>query len=137
MLKKTPRIDLSDSFEKIPVKIFPTLQQGSVFVARQIAALIRQKQAKKEKCVLGLATGTTPRSLYAELVKLHREEKLSFKNVIAFNLDEYYPIDNNALQSYNRFMRVNLFDHIDINPKNIFIPDGSVPKEAIKSICQQ
>jgi glucosamine-6-phosphate deaminase len=137
MVKKAASIDLLDSFEKIPVKIFPDLQQGSRFVARQISTLIKQKQAKKEKLVLGLATGSTPKSLYAELVRLHKEEKLSFRNVITFNLDEYYPIDNDALQSYNRFMRTNLFDHIDINPKNIHIPDGSISKEEIKSHCNQ
>jgi glucosamine-6-phosphate deaminase len=117
-------MDLSDSFEKIPVKVFPSSKDGSVFVARQIADVIKDKQKKKEKCVLGLATGSTPKSLYAELIRLHKEEKLIFKNVIAFNLDEYYPIDNKALQSYNRFMQTNLFNHIDINPKNIHIPNG-------------
>ncbi|MGB2702407.1 MAG: glucosamine-6-phosphate deaminase, partial [Chitinophagaceae bacterium] len=137
MAKQAAQIDLSDSFEKIPVKIFPTSQDGSVFVARQVADFIRDKQTKKEKCVLGLATGSSPKSLYAELVRLHREEKLSFKNVITFNLDEYYPIDNDALQSYNRFMRVNLFDHIDINPKNIHIPNGEIKKEDIKEHCRQ
>ena len=135
MAKQTAPIDLSDSFEKIPVKIFPSPQEGAVFVARQVADFIREKQSKKEKCVLGLATGSTPKSLYTELVRMHREEKLSFKNVITFNLDEYYPIDNNALQSYNRFMRTNLFDHIDINPKNIHIPNGEIKKEDIKEHC--
>ncbi len=137
MAKKTTSIDLSDSFEKIPVKIFPDLKQGSKFVAHQIAAMIRAKQKKNEKCVLGLATGSTPKSMYAELVRMHKEEKLSFKNVITFNLDEYYPIDNDALQSYNRFMHFNLFDHIDINPKNIHIPNGEVRKEDIKSHCRE
>jgi len=135
MAKKAPSIDLSDSFEKIPVKIFPDLQQGSLFVAQQIAELIRVKQKNKEKCVLGLATGSTPRSLYAELVRMHKKEKLSFKNVITFNLDEYYPIDNNALQSYNRFMRKHLFERTDINPKNIHIPNGEIKKEDIKAHC--
>src|SRR5260221_1052751 len=125
-----------DSFEKIPVKIFPDLKQGAAFVAQQIAALIREKQNKKEKCVLGLATGSTPKSLYRELVRMHKEEKLSFKNVITFNLDDYYPIDNDALQSYNRFMRTNFFDHIDINPKNIHIPNGEIKKEDIKEHCR-
>ena len=137
MPKQTASVDLSDSFEKIPVKIFPDLKKGSAFVAQQIADFIRDKQKKKEKAILGLATGSTPKSLYAELVRMHKEEKLSFKNVISFNLDEYYPIDNDALQSYNRFMRVNLFDHIDINPKNIHIPNGEVKKEDIKSHCRQ
>ncbi len=135
MAKKISGIDLSDSFEKIPVKIFPDIKKGSNYVAEEIAALIREKQKKKEKCVLGLATGSTPRTLYAELVRMHREEKLSFKNVITFNLDEYYPIQKNALQSYNRFMHVHLFDHIDIDPRNIHIPDGEINKENIKSQC--
>ena len=130
-------IDLSDSFEKITVKIFPDLKKGSEFVAQQIAAFIRQKQKDKQKAVLGLSTGSTPKSLYAELVRMHKVEKLSFKNVITFNLDEYYPINNDALQSYHRFMRINLFDHIDINPKNIHIPNGEIKKEEIKSHCRQ
>ena len=103
-----------DSFEKIPVNIFPDLKEGSAFAAKELARLVRDKQAKKEKCVLGLATGSTPKTLYAELVRMHKEEGLSFKNVIAFNLDEYYPIDKDAFQSYARFMKVNLFDQIDI-----------------------
>lgn len=124
-----------DSFEKIPVRIYPDLKKGSRFVAKEIADLIRKKQSAGEKCVLGMATGSTPRSLYAELIRMHKEEGLSFKNVVTFNLDEYYPIEKDALQSYNRFMHVHLFDHIDIDPKNIHIPDGEIPKEAIKSWC--
>lgn len=126
-----------DSFEKIPVKIYPDLKAGSKAIAKQIADLIREKQKKKEKVVLGLATGSTPKTLYAELVRLHKEEKLSFKNVITFNLDEYYPINNDALQSYHRFMRVNLFNHIDIDLKNTHIPNGEVDKEHIKEHCRQ
>lgn len=126
-----------DSFEKISCKIFPDLYKGSQFVAKEIADLIREKQKKKEKCVLGLATGSTPKTLYKELVRMHKEEKLSFKNVVTFNLDEYYPIDNVALQSYNRFMRTNLFDHVDINPNNIHIPNGEIPKDNIKEHCRQ
>ncbi|MFZ9386699.1 MAG: glucosamine-6-phosphate deaminase [Chitinophagaceae bacterium] len=137
MAKRSSSIDLSDSFEKIPVKIFPDSKDGSLFVAKQVADFIRDKQKKKEKCVLGLATGSTPRSLYAELVRMHREENLSFKNVVTFNLDEYYPIDNNALQSYHRFMKAHLFDHIDIKPENIHIPNGEIKKEDIKEHCRQ
>ncbi|HEY0679446.1 MAG TPA: glucosamine-6-phosphate deaminase [Chitinophagaceae bacterium] len=124
-----------DSFEKIPVSIFPNIKEGSRFVAQEIAALIRTKQSKKEKCVLGLATGSTPKTLYAELIRMHREEGLSFKNVIAINLDEYYPIDKDALQSYDRFMKVNLFNHIDIDPANCHIPNGELPKDNIKNHC--
>src|SRR5688572_33389362 len=137
MQKKASPIDLTDSFEKIPVRIYPDLTQGSIAVAREIADLIREKQKKKSTCVLGLATGSTPKTLYAELVRMHKEEKLSFKNVITFNLDEYYPISNDALQSYHRFMRVNFFNHIDIDPKNTHIPNGGIKKEDIKEHCRQ
>jgi glucosamine-6-phosphate deaminase len=128
-------MNMVDSFEKIPVSIYPDLKKGAQFVAREIAALIRSKQAANSTCILGLATGSTPRAMYAELVRMHKEEGLSFKNVITFNLDEYYPIENDALQSYNRFMRVHLFDHIDIKPENIHIPNGEIPKEKIKAHC--
>jgi len=124
-----------DSFEKIPVKIFTTPQEGSAFVAQEIASLIREKQRRKEDCVLGLATGSTPISLYAELVRMHKEEGLSFKNVITFNLDEYYPLQRQALQSYWSFMHRHLFSHIDIDPANIHIPNGELPKEDIKKHC--
>src|SRR5262245_59034815 len=106
-----PFMTLVDSFEKIPVKIYPDLNDGSSFVAKEIADLIRARQKEKQHVVLGMATGSTPRSLYKELVRMHKEEGLSFKNVISFNLDEYYPIDKDALQSYNRFMHVHLFNH--------------------------
>jgi len=128
-------MSMVDSFEKIPVKIFNSLAEGSRFIGKEIAALIREKDAKGEKTVLGLATGSSPKSLYAELVRLHREEKLSFKNVITFNLDEYYPIDNDALQSYNRFMKEQLFSKIDIDPANCHIPNGQWKKEDIKKHC--
>ncbi|MFM7672808.1 MAG: glucosamine-6-phosphate deaminase [Bacteroidota bacterium] len=130
-------LKLTDSLERIPVKIVPNQQDGSRWVARQIADLIRQRQKEKKSVVLGLATGSTPKTLYAELVRLHREEKLSFKNVITFNLDEYYPIEPTALQSYHRFMQSQLFEHIDIKPANIHIPSGSIEKEAVKEHCRQ
>lgn len=130
-------MNMADSFEKIPVKIFPTLKEGSAFVAREIAQLIKEKQKENKPAVLGLATGSTPKSVYAELVRMHKEEGLSFKNVVTFNLDEYYPIDKDAIQSYNRFMKFHLFDHVDIDPANIHIPDGEIPKESIKQYCQE
>jgi glucosamine-6-phosphate deaminase len=135
-LHKT-NIDLIDSFEHVPVKIFPDSLQGSAFVANEIADLIKQKQSKGENCVLGLATGSTPITLYAELVRLHKNEGLSFKNVITFNLDEYYPIEQETFQSYHSFMHRHLFNHIDIDPSNIHIPNGELPKEEIKKHCQE
>lgn len=126
------QIDLTDSLEKIPVKIFPTPQEGSRYVAGVIADLIREKESKGEKAVIGLATGSTPKSLYAELVRMHEEEGLSFKNVITFNLDQYYPMEADAINSYHYFMRKNLFEKTDIDPKNYFLPNGMIPKDQIK-----
>lgn len=128
-------MSMVDSFEKIPVHIFPDLKKGSQYVARLIADLIRKKQAEGKKCVLGLATGSTPKTLYAELVRLHREEGLSFSNVVSFNLDEYYPIDREAMQSYYNFMHRYLFNHVDMDPANIHLPDGELSKEEIKKHC--
>lgn len=126
-----------DSFEKIAVALFDTPAAGSIFAASEIAKLIRQKEREQQSCVLGLATGSTPIGLYAELVRMHKEEGLSFKNVISFNLDEYYPLEKEAYQSYYRFMQRHLFSHVDIEPSNIHLPDGEWPKAEIKSRCQQ
>jgi glucosamine-6-phosphate deaminase len=137
MQNQTAEINLIDAFERIPVKIYPDLKQGSLFAAGEIAKLIREKQSRNEKCVLGLATGSTPKTVYAELVRMHKEEGLSFKNVISFNLDEYYPIDNDAWQSYNSYMHRNLFDHVDIDKKNVHIPNGELSKEEVKKHCAE
>ena len=124
-----------ESFEKVPVQIYKNSTEGSNAVAAQIAALIKEKQAKKLPCVLGMATGTTPILLYKELVRLHKEEGLSFKNVITINLDEYYPIEKSAYQSYWSFMYRHLFDLVDIDPKNIHLPNGEWTKENLKESC--
>ncbi|HEX8358016.1 MAG TPA: glucosamine-6-phosphate deaminase [Segetibacter sp.] len=137
MASSPGQINLIDSFEKIPVEIFKTPAEGAEFVAREIAGIIKAKQARWEKCVLGLATGSTPINLYKELVRLHKEEGLSFGNVITFNLDEYYPIEKSAYQSYHNFMHRHLFNHIDIDPANIHLPNGELPKEEIKKHCQE
>ena len=102
-------------------------------MAQEIAALIKEKAAAGKTCVLGLATGSTPIKLYQELVRLHKEEGLSFKNVVTFNLDEYFPIEQDAPQSYWSFMHHHLFNHIDIDPENIHIPSGKWPKEEPKA----
>ncbi|TAN15244.1 MAG: glucosamine-6-phosphate deaminase [Chitinophagaceae bacterium] len=137
MKAKNTEIDLTDSFELIPVSIHKTAKEGSVEVAKTIASLVREKQKAKQPCVLGLATGSTPKNLYAELVRMHREEKLSFKNVITFNLDEYYPMAPDSLASYHRFMNEQLFNRVDIEPKNIHIPDGTISKDDIKAYCEK
>ena len=132
---KNKSMNMIDSFEKIKCLITTDVEDGSKYVANEIASLIRLKESNNEKIILGLATGSTPKTLYAELVRMHKEEGLSFKNVVTFNLDEYYPIEKMALQSYNNFMHRVLFNHIDIYPENINILDGEIPKEDIKAYC--
>jgi glucosamine-6-phosphate deaminase len=122
-------------YEKLPVSVFANQKEASLSVARRIADLIRAKQAAGEKAVLGLATGVTPIGVYAELVRLHKEAGLSFKNVITFNLDEYYPMKAKAAQSYVTFMNENLFNHIDIDRRNVHIPDGTLAKEDVAAFC--
>lgn len=123
--------------EKVPVKIFGSSEEASIFVAKEIASLIRLRQKQKKFCVLGLATGSTPTRVYAELIRMHQKEKLSFKNVYTFNLDEYYPMQPDALQSYVRFMNEYLFDHIDIPKRNIHIPDGTISRDKIPAFCRK
>jgi glucosamine-6-phosphate deaminase len=123
--------------EKLPVEIFRSSEEASVFVAGQIASLIRQRQAEGKNVVLGLATGSTPVRVYDELTRIHREEKLSFRNVYTFNLDEYYPIHPDSLQSYVRFMKEHLFDLIDIPASQIHIPDGTVAEENVNRFCRE
>ncbi len=122
-------------FEKIHNVIFDSSDEGSVVVAGEIAALIREKQQKNKKFVLGLATGSSPIKVYEELVRMHREEGLSFQNVITFNLDEYFPMEKGDMQSYHYFMHEHLFDHIDIIPENVHIPDGTVSQEELYQYC--
>lgn len=137
MLKST--IDKSTGFEKrfenINTVVFENSTTASKAVAQEIAALIKSKQEKNDFCVLGLATGSSPKGLYAELVRMHKEEGLSFKNVISFNLDEYYPMEPDSINSYVRFMKELLFDHVDILPENCHVPDGLLIKEQIADYC--
>jgi glucosamine-6-phosphate deaminase len=121
--------------EQVALAVYPRSQDAAKAVAAEIATLIRTRQGEKRGVVLGLATGSTPISLYAELVRLHREEGLSFANVTTFNLDEYYPLPPDHPQSYRRFMRTHLFDHIDIDPARTHLPSGTVPKAEVDAHC--
>ena len=122
-------------FEKIHNIVFTNSVNGSICVAQEIADLIKSKQAKNELCILGLATGSSPIKVYEELVRIHKEEGLSFKNVVTFNLDEYYPMDKSSVHSYYYFMHQHLFNHIDIDPENINIPSGTISTEELHQYC--
>ena len=134
-------VSLSDfdltSHERIPTKLFKTAIEGSLYVANSIAELIESRNKESKPTVLGLATGSTPTQVYDELVRKHKEEGLSFERVITFNLDEYYPMSPDAHQSYVHFMHEYLFNHIDIKPENIHIPDGTLKKDEITKFCEQ
>jgi glucosamine-6-phosphate deaminase len=100
-------------------------------VATRIATLIHERNATGESTVLGLATGSTPIGVYRELIRMHRDEDLSFANVVSFNLDEYYPMPKESIHSYHRFMWENFFSHVDINPVNVHIPPGDVARDEV------
>ncbi|CAN0173577.1 unnamed protein product, partial [Chrysoparadoxa australica] len=123
------------TLERLPVTIFENDLIASKHVADAIASLILEKQKANQMAVLGLATGATPVNIYKELVRKHKEENLSFKNVVTFNLDEYYPMDKNSMLSYNFFMHHHLFNHVDIQAENIHIPNGELPIEQVKPFC--
>jgi glucosamine-6-phosphate deaminase len=125
------------SVEQMPVTIWPEPLEASRHVARSIALAIRQRQQEGEMIVLGLATGSTPIKVYDELVRMHREEGLSFQNVVTFNLDEYYPMAREAAQSYWHFMHEYLFNHIDLPASQIHIPDGTAEMDEVASHCER
>lgn len=125
------------SAERVPVTVYASSSAASQAVAAEIADLIRTRAAQGKKAVLGLATGSTPHGVYEELVRLHKEEGLSFKNVVSFNLDEYHPMNPDELQSYRRFMREYLFDRVDIDPKNANVPDGTINRQDVGAFCEE
>lgn len=127
----------TSKLEKIHNVIFEDSVSGSIAVAHEIATLIRNKQKENKLCVLGLATGSSPIKVYAELIRLHKQDGLSFKNVVSFNLDEYYPMEKENMQSYYYFMHEHLFNHIDILAENIFIPNGDFDISNAIDICNE
>ncbi len=122
--------------EKIPTDIYETAEEGADQIARDIAQLIRDKQKAGRFCVLALAGGNSPRNVYANLVRMHKEEGLSFRNVIVFNLYEYYPLVPEAATSNLNALREMLLDHVDIDKQNIFSPDGTIAKDTIFEYCR-
>ena len=137
IVRQPPTTDFLSSVEKVPVTVYASSGTASVAVAREIAELIRARAKLGQNAVLGLATGSTPTGVYDELVRLHREENLSFKNVVTFNLDEYFPMKPTELQSYVRFMNEHLFAHIDCPREQVHVPDGTVSREKVWDHCSQ
>ena len=123
--------------ERIRTVVVDDHEHIARLVANRIATLVREKDAAGEMAVLGLATGSTPIGVYRELIRKHREEGLSFRHVVTFNLDEYYPMPKESIHSYHRFMWENLFSQIDIRPENVHIPEGSIPRERVEEFCRR
>jgi len=125
---------MAQTRERVPVVIVE-YEEIATTIARRIAEVVRAANAEGRMAVLGLATGSTPIGIYRELIRLHREEGMDFSRVVTFNLDEYYPMDSGSIHSYHRYMRENLFDHINIPDGNIHIPRGDVPREEVEAFC--
>ena len=121
--------------ERIPTFVFADHDVLAVAVARRIAETIRARAAEGRTAVLGLATGSTPLGVYRELVRMHRAEGLSFRGVVTFNLDEYFPMDPGNPHSYHRFMWEQLFAHVDIDRANVHIPRGDVERNRVATEC--
>lgn len=117
--------------------MFDSADSAARQLAVEVAGLIRTRAAEGLQTVLGLATGNTPLPFYKELIRLHREEGLSFAGVVSFNLDEYLGLERDHPESYWTFMHRNLFDHIDIDEANVNLPDGMVPEAGIDAHCAE
>jgi glucosamine-6-phosphate deaminase len=123
--------------ERIRTVIVDPYEALGIEVAQRIAEVIRARQAAGARTVLGLATGSTPIGVYRELIRMHREEGLSFSDLITFNLDEYYPMDPGSIHSYHRFMWENLFSQLNISPANVHIPRGDTRRDEVEDECRR
>jgi glucosamine-6-phosphate deaminase len=122
---------------RIPTYLFDTSTDLAKQVADMVAGVIRQRNAQGQMAVLGLPTGSSPVGVYRELVRMHAEEGLDFSQVITFNLDEYYGLGSDQLQSFHRWMHEHFFQHVNLPAEQIHIPDGLAAADRIDSYCRQ
>ncbi|MEO8908885.1 MAG: glucosamine-6-phosphate deaminase [Gemmatimonadaceae bacterium] len=125
---------MASNKERVPVVIVE-YEEIARTIAKRIAEIIGERRAEGGHAVLGLATGSTPIGIYRELIKMHGEEGLDFSDVVTFNLDEYYPMTPDSIHSYHRYMRENLFNHINVKPENVHIPRGDGPRDDVDDEC--
>ena len=121
--------------EKIPTNIFETSEEGVVQIANEIVAKIQDRQREGKFCTIAIGTGASLRQLFTELIRKHKDEGVSFRNVVFFNLYEYYPLTEGAGSSFSHLNKLFL-SQIDIDRQNIFTMDGSIPQEAIIEHCR-
>ena len=121
--------------ERLGTVIVPDHDELAALLAERVAAVIRRESAAKGRCVLGLATGSTPIGIYRELIRMHQAGGLDFARVVTFNLDEYFPMAPDSIHSYRRYMWENLFAHVNVDPANVHVPDGSVARERLAESC--
>ncbi|MGE0606624.1 MAG: glucosamine-6-phosphate deaminase [Pirellulales bacterium] len=121
----------------VPCYVFEHGRDLARSVAQTIASVIRERYSFGQRAVLGLPTGSTPVGVYRELVRMHRDEGLDFAGVVTFNLDEYYGLPRDRLQSYHRWMHEHFFKFVNIPAENIHIPDGMVPLDQVEDHCRQ
>lgn len=126
----------AEQFERIKTVVYTSASKACAELAREIVDLIQIRRREGKRTVLGLATGSTPVGLYRELIRLHREEQVSFRDVCTFNLDEYLGLPPAHSQSYSHFMQEQLFRHIDIPAEQIHIPDGTVSRQQVFQDCR-
>lgn len=117
-------------------QVFPDSAAASQALAMEVVALIKSREAQGLPTVLGLATGGTPIQFYEALRKLHSAGEISFRTVTTFNLDEYLGLDRADPHSYWQFMHEQLFDHVDILPDNIHVPDGTIADSELEAYCR-
>lgn len=117
-------------YEKIPTRIFESIELGSAKVANEIVQNMLEKQKKDQPFVLGLPGGVSPKSVYKELIRMHNEENVSFKNMVVFNTYEYYPLIDEA-NSNLQFLKESFLNEVDVLPENIYSPNVLVEKNDI------
>jgi len=123
--------------EKIPADIYPKIEEGARAVAQAVAAEIRKAAAERRRCILGLGTGSSLTPIYEALIAMHRDEGLSFANVVVFNAYEYFPLEKDTTHSSIAQLRARFLDHVDIDKDNVYSPDGSVAQDKVIQYCRE
>lgn len=137
LIKGAEPLDIITRFERISTHVAETSDAGATHVARAIAGTIKENVAQKGYCTLALSSGQSPVGVYRELVRMFKEEGLSFAKCEIFTVFEFYPITLGATQSYNQTLRTELLDQIDVKPSHVHYLDGAVSADSITSYCKK